>query len=273
MDYRSFQTGEADVVMGEPCKVWNVYRRPPDERGRGGFARLGCVTADGIELWRRTVGHDGDVLSSAQATRVERRSVEPAEVRPPGDLLSLERWFGTGAWVRVAAPAGKSDFEVVLAPTGNLSEPAMIVRSRYPWRYEDRHDEGKPRRLSIRREDRATGLDMYLGPQGVAERLTMSNRPPDVPTPPWDSPAPLLDKPPETLLGERCTWLDMIPGVMDLEHHECRTPDGIPLQVWFWSRGGTASYSAIRLSRRPIQFSEVMPLPGLLERSRWGLPD
>jgi hypothetical protein len=241
--------------------------------GRGGFARLGCVTADGIELWRRTVGRDGDVLSSAQATRVERRSVEPAEVRPPDDLLSLESWFGAGASARDAVPAGRSDFEVVLAPVDNLREPAMTVLRRYPWRYEDRYDEGKPRRLSIRREDRATGLDMYLGPQGGAKRLRMSNRPSDVRTPLWDPPMPLSDNAPEMLLGERCTWLDIVPGVMDLEHHECRTQDGIPLRIWFWSRGGAASYSAIRLSRRPVEFSEVMPSPELLERSRWQLPD
>jgi hypothetical protein len=61
--------------------------------------------------------------------------------------------------------------------------------------------------------------------------------------------------------------------MMDAEHHECRTPDGIPLRIWFWSRGGAASYSATRLSRHPIEFFEVMPPPELLERSRWRLPD
>jgi hypothetical protein len=60
---------------------------------------------------------------------------------------------------------------------------------------------------------------------------------------------------------------------MGLEHHECRTPDGIPLRIWFWSRVGADSYSAIRISRRAIEFSEVMPPPELLERSRWQLPD
>jgi hypothetical protein len=101
----------------------------------------------------------------------------------------------------------------------------------------------------------------------------MSNEPPDVPVQPWDVPVSLPDKPPETLLGERCTWLDMSPGMMDAERHECRTRDGIPLRIWFWSRGGAASYSAIRLSRRPIEVFEVMPPPELLERSRWQLPD
>jgi hypothetical protein len=273
MDYRSFRTGETDVVLGEPCDVWKVYRSPPDERGYGGFARLGCVTADGIELWQRTIGTDSDVLSSAEAMRLERRSVDAAEVRPPDDLLSLERWFGAGASTRDAIPAGELDFEVVLAHSEDLGEPTVTVRRRYPWRYEDRYDEGRPRRLFIWREDRVTWLDVYVGPQGAAERLAMSNRPFDVRTQPRDSPVPLPDKPPETLLGERCTWLDMVPGMMDAERHECRTQDGIPLRIWFWSRGGAASYSAIRLSRRPIEFSEVMPPPVLLERSRWQLPD
>jgi hypothetical protein len=272
-DYGSFKTGETDVVLGEPCEVWNIYRSRPNETGRGGFARLGCVTPDGIELWRRTVGTAGDIRSSAEAVHVERRSVEIGEVRPPNDLLNLERWFGVGAAARDAVPADKPDFELVLAHDGNSGEAAITVRRRHPWHYDDRYDEGGPRRVSVRREDRVTWLQIDVGPPGSDQRLSMSNRPSDARDQLWDPPVPLPSKPPQTLLGERCTWIDVRPNVLDLEHHECRTEDGIPLRIWLWSRGGAASYSAISLRRRPIEFSEVMPPRELLERSLWRLSE
>jgi hypothetical protein len=282
MDYRSFKTGETDVALGEPCDVWNVYRHRPDATGRGGFVRLGCVTVDGIELWRRTVGDYG-VLSSAHAVRVERRSVNAKEVRLPDDLLSLERRFGTTASARDAGPAGKADFELVLHATRS-GEPAMTVRRRYPWRYEEwyggdpwshgeRYGEGKLSRLSVRREDQATELDVLLGPQGAAEELVMSSRPLDDQTPTSQEMSVPLPEPPETVLGERCTWVNLTPNTADSGRHECRTRDGIPLRIRFLVWGQSHDYSAIRLSRRPIEFSEVMPPPELLERSRWRLPE
>jgi hypothetical protein len=269
-DYHSFRTGETDVVLGEPCEVWETYRRRSDEAGRGGLTRSGCITADGIELWRRWVSGRFGVLSSAEAVRVERRSVEAGEVRPPDDLLSLEGWFGARAVVRDAVPAGQADFDLVLARDGRLDEPAMTVRRRHPWRYEDRYGEGKPRHLSIWREDRATRLDLYVGVQGAPERLGMADRP--LADQPRVLPVP-LPEPPEVVLGERCAWVDLTPDITDVRRHECQTRDGIPLRIRFWNRAWREGYSAVDLTRRPVEFAEVMPAPELLDRSGWRLAE
>jgi hypothetical protein len=217
------------------------------------------------------VGIRGAVLSSAQAVRVERRSVDAEEVRPPDDLLSLEQWFGATGFARDPAPAEQMDFELVLARDGAPTGAAMSVRSRYPWYHEDRYDSGQLRHLSIRRKDRPTTLDVYVGGR-APDRLTMVNGPFDEQTQVPDLVPVPLPEPPETLLGEPCIWMDRSPGMMDAGRHECRTRDGIPLRIKFWSRGWYEGYSATRLSRRPIEFAEVMPPPELLDRSRWRLP-
>jgi hypothetical protein len=128
----------------------------------------------------------------------------------------------------------------------------------------------KPRHLSIRREDHATMLDVYVGAQGAPERLRMYNRPLDDQTRALSVPLP---DPPKTVLGEPCTWVNLTPDMTDVGRHDCRTRDGIPLRTRFWNRGWRDGYSAIGLSRGPIEFSEVMPAPELLDHRRWRLPE
>ena len=61
-------------------------------RPHAGRSRTSCVTDDGIELWSRISRAAPPLISIAEATRVERRTVAPAEAQPPNDLLALDWW-------------------------------------------------------------------------------------------------------------------------------------------------------------------------------------
>src|SRR5262249_37740449 len=74
-DNEPHRTGERQTHLGESCTVWDVRR---DNRGQagGGLTDLSCITDDGIELWNKSISGNS-VISSSEATRVERRPVAP----------------------------------------------------------------------------------------------------------------------------------------------------------------------------------------------------
>jgi hypothetical protein len=47
-----------------------------------------------------------------------------------------------------------------------------------------------------------------------------------------------LRLPPETVLGELCTWVNQSPDLRDVGRYECRTEDGVPLRARFLVRVG-----------------------------------
>jgi hypothetical protein len=75
----------------------------------------------------------------------------------------------------------------------------------------------------------------------------------------------------ETVLGESCRWFDMTPGMQDAGRSACRTNDGIVLKEEASSRGGSWTWTAIRLTRRPMSLDEIKPSPALLEPRLWGI--
>ena len=84
------RTGERQTHLGESCTVWDV-RRDNGGQASGGLSHMSCITDDGIELWNKSISRNS-VISSAEATRVERRPVAPDDVRPPRALLMLDWW-------------------------------------------------------------------------------------------------------------------------------------------------------------------------------------
>ena len=77
----------------------------------------------------------------------------------------------------------------------------------------------------------------------------------------------------ERVLGETCSWFDMMPNVMDAGLHECRTADGIVLKDVRFSRGSSFPSVATRLTRRPVALSEILPPRDMMAPRSWGLPD
>jgi hypothetical protein len=262
--YDSFRTGAVETVLGERCEVWNIYRVPTAERGASGFARTGCVNADGVELWRRTVGGYGE-MSSARALRVERRPVGARAVHPPRDLLDLRAW----GVADVAGPRKQPDFEVVFGSDFGINRRPMIIRRRLPWIYEDTWDARVVRTVSSRRLDGLTSLAASVDADGKPKGLSIQRRNGPNPEPPGNAPATGKS---ETVLGERCAWVNTTPNTYDYTRLECRTDDGVPLRIRIESRGGSYGYTATRLRRRPLRLAEVLPPAHMLKPGFWGLP-
>jgi hypothetical protein len=273
LDCDGFRTGERQAFLGESCQVWNVFRtREPDRI----FAKLSCVTDDGIELWQRYTGNHG-VSRSMEATKVERRSVLPSEVLPPADLLSLKSWMDpvepmpSGSLLLAA-----NDFEVVMeAMRDDLSGRRKVtrtVRQHAPWIYTE--DVGAIRdgwrTVSIHNEASRVHVRFESAATGDFKRLAISKSPPGDGSP---SPKPPTDGRVEIILGERCQWFDMTPGMMDAGLSQCKTPDGIVLNELNWSRSGEQRLVAVRVQRRAVALSEVLPPSAVLARKSWGLPE
>jgi hypothetical protein len=275
-DSEPHNTGERQIVLGEPCTVWNVWRSTSNGPSPG-FSQLSCVTDDGIEMWQRTLrGHD--VIGSAEATHVERRPLPPNEVQPPRELLTLDWWQ-----LNVPAPTapGTPDHETIMELADEAPEAGKSIRTVRrlgPWQslqetvngvlstLEITHDSfrmrfaynrdksGTPERLSIARLISATE-DLPI----TATALAGAMRPMD------------LDRS-ETVLGETCRWFDMTPGMADSGRSGCLTHDGIMLRDQRWSRGSRLrEWTAVRVTRRPVSLNEIMPPAELVDPKTWGI--
>jgi hypothetical protein len=257
--YELRATHKQESALGEACIVWKGVMSA-GIRGAS-ITRLGCVTKDGVELWRRTTSPSGLELSSARATRVERRRVTKAFAEPPGDLLDLQLWNDPPSPATSPAP----DFEVVLKRDG----PGMgaTVRRHYPWVYEDMM--GRQRSILANRMDGVASLSVNFGANGAPNSLVFQrySRPSD----PIKS-VP-INRPPEVILGENCSWFDAMPGVADAGRFECRTQDGVPMKIVTSGRGWETAYIAQKIVRKPLSIAEVLPPADTLDQRLWGLHD
>jgi hypothetical protein len=75
----------------------------------------------------------------------------------------------------------------------------------------------------------------------------------------------------ETILGEICHWFDVAPGMEHGGASVCLTSDGIVLKDQRYARGGRRTWTAIRVTRRPINLDEIKPPAELLEPQTWGI--
>ncbi|HEV2817541.1 MAG TPA: hypothetical protein VGW40_10035 [Allosphingosinicella sp.] len=135
--YRRVRTEERDHALGEDCTVWRSERvsAQPNQEPR----YLTCETADGIQLWSRTVSQCGSELGSSHTVSFARRPVSTAEVRPPRHLLRWRSWRDLARVAEGSTSASRQprDYEVRLeGPQGR--EQARIMRASRGWTYADR---------------------------------------------------------------------------------------------------------------------------------------
>jgi hypothetical protein len=96
-NYDSFKTGEQDVIVGEPCEIWNTARTDhPSIKTE--LKRLSCVTQDGIELRYRFVAtaYDGTFAEATSLVRRRRRTGRSAARRSVRVEILAERNAGRG---------------------------------------------------------------------------------------------------------------------------------------------------------------------------------
>jgi hypothetical protein len=146
----------------------------------------------------------------------------------------------------------------------------LVVRKRGQWTYEDRPMPDGRRYIATFRADTGEQASVTLAAGGRPDLLVL--RHPERGRFSAMRTAPMV-RPDETVLGERCAWVDTMPDVADAGRTECRAADGTPLKVVYSARGDARQFTAIKVRRRPVAFAEVMPPPNLMARRLWGLDD
>ena len=277
LDYEARNTGERQTHLGENCTVWETARSKADSPARDRLTDLSCFTDDGIELWHRRFGAQG-ISWSTEAMRIERRPVAPEEVRLPSALLALNWWDGD-----VSASATAVDHETVMEfsdsrmrPDGsNPASPTVrTTRRAGPWLFKE-VIAGKHRRIEISHDSNRMRLTYESGKSDVEEELTISRPDPEPSKPGSASPGKSFEPVPQdrydTVLGERCRWFDMTPGMQDASTSACFTDDGIMLKEDRRSRISLRTWTATRFVRRPVAIDEVKPPAELLQPRTWDL--
>jgi hypothetical protein len=272
-NYEPVRKEERQTFLGENCTVWEVMRARDGAPGRPPAARTSCVTDDGIELWSR-FGNSSYVVSSAEATRVERRTVAPAEAQPPNDILALDWWKPEDQ--QRPANATPPEFETVMERLG--SDPAQkltrTIRRHGGWLFTEDMLGNVRSSLTIEHAARRLTLRFRVDEKSEPKELILLRAPaPEPTTPSADPMTPRALGKRETILGERCQWFDMMPNVMDAGLASCRTHDGISLKDVYSGRAGGPTFEAVRFVRRPVALNEVIPPAELLLAKTWGLPD
>jgi hypothetical protein len=267
-EYAPRNTGERQTHLGESCTVWEVSRTSLSLP----TIRTSCVTDDGIELWWKR--SSAQSVSSARATRIDRRPVSPEDVTPPASAFALN-WPGQDALLP-AIPPETPDHEVVLERPNNTGATSIrTVRRHGPWQYtEETH--GKLGTIEIRHDYNQLSFGYSSDELGAPKQLTFWRfaRTPDQQTEIRAArPRPKQTERTETVLGATCRWFEMIPGSEDGYSYSCLTEDGIALkETALTSRiGHQLVWTAIRVTRRPITIDEVRPPAELLSPQRWGI--
>lgn len=258
---RRIPTGRHDRALGEDCTIWRLL----DEQ-RGISTEI-CETADGIPLWEAFwyPHSDNRTVMYKRATAIERRSVGPGELLPPGDLLALA--FAPVA--RVQPGAADPDFEVEMAGDDPV-DGNYVTRRHGRFSSETRYT---PAGRSLRVSN-GTILVAYEANESGEPRSLEIHRTGEHPfvelVQRW---VRVPGRPPVRLLGETCTWQEDAAYRSTDQAYYCRTADGIVLKTetsYEWT-GRTARFTARRVSRRPLNDADFAPPARIFDWAFWGI--
>lgn len=265
--YRRARTGARERVLGEDCEVWNSARV-----GAGSdheIDLLSCETADGIQLWSRTVvRRTGAVIEESRTLSFRRRAVRPDEVRPPRDLLRWSYWRALAGTPVPVEPAGH---EIGLVMEGDRGVQAWrVIRRRGDWGYVATGDQDGTRRSSL--DTPIIGIQYETEADGRPVRLTIHPQPPRPIAPAFE---PIPPPQSERVLGEDCVWSQPWSAhgivVTSGEQRECLTADGLPLRIFSAHHVVSADLVATSVSRRAPSTESMLPPDAAFDWARWGV--
>jgi hypothetical protein len=257
-------TSERQSHLGERCTVWEAWRTA--NSFMGDITHLSCITNDGIELWHKTVGRHGE-LGSAQATRIERRAVALAEVRPMPRLLVPDWWTRD---LGAANAHARPDYEMVMTGRGDA---VRTTRQHGAWQSVEHVTPKGWRQLRIWHSGLSgPALEYTTDAAGAPKELSIVRPAPIVVVLSQMAPVPDLAQT-ETVLGETCRWL--VPGTISMTSEGmttwCQTDDGIVLKETFWQASGARTWTAVRLDRRPVSLDEIQNPEIWHDARAWGI--
>ena len=254
-------TGRHDRALGEDCTIWRLVA----ENGMAGTEM--CETTDGVPLWEAFwYPHSDDrTVMYKRATAIERRSVRPAEVLPPRDLLALA--FAPVAPVRQGAAEPDHEVEMV---GDDPADGDYVTRRHGPYSSVARRTpEGRSLRVSngtiaVTYDENETGQPRSL------EIARSSENPFQRAVPRWER---VPGRPRVRLLGETCTWQEDTAIQSTDRFYACRTADGIVLKTeatFHWT-SRTQRFTARRVSRRSLNDADFAPPARILDWAFWGI--
>jgi hypothetical protein len=259
--YAELKSEETRVIAGEKCRVSRF--RPI---AKDGVTYKGCVTADGIVLYSAALYRDGSPLSEKTALSVHRQPVSAAQVSPPGNLLNW-RWWLARLGQAPPSPTGRPfnyDVKFGVSRTEDLPKKITRMRAAAGWEMtEDRAADGKLVSFMLAHSSGRLALS------ASSNTLSVQFNPAAKPAAPGAGTKP-LKTPPQRILGEPCHGVDTTVGWFDYSRIECRTADGLPLQIAEDSWGMGTIRIATSVTRGRTSSAEMQPPPGLLSWTRWG---
>jgi len=266
-EYAPRNTGERQKHLGENCTVWEVSRKKIGAPS----SKTSCVTDDGIELWWRSSSSQS--VSSAEATRMERRPIASEDAQPPRSIFA---WDSPDRDTLPPIAPEKPDHEVVMERMiGDKGKAIRTVRRHGPWQFTEEIF-GKQRSIDIIHDFGQMWWRYASDEAGAPKRLTVGKKYVLAPTEQAEIqaavPRPANMNQTDTVLGETCHWFNMTPGAADGGAWACLTEDGIALKETFWSHPSRPrEWTAIRVARRPIAIDEIKPPAELLSPQTWGV--
>lgn len=266
-DSQHINTGKQETYLGESCTIWSLSKSYNTEV-------TSCVTADGIELWKRHLTSDGKSIHRTEATSLVRRMVEPQEVHPPKDVFHLSKWLDGDPQI---APQTKLAGYETLLQVRDMARARKTIRKSGPWLLNREVEDSGEERIVSRNVDKGFSFTVRKR-NGVPTSLWMERRPSGPPETPGRSGNI------EKLFGEECEWIDptqKISGPQPISSPGdhlyttyCRTADGIDLKIRRrWGNGRGYIFEATQFRRGTIPLMDAMPPKELLERKTWGFPE
>lgn len=244
-----------------PSPVCQVNRGPPPDAVDRVFVQSGCRPSD------------------QQLTRwdpARQRMIPAADIKSkplfvsPAALLDLHAWAPAAAFVDGPSRSAAGDYEVVLKSPGSGPQRSRVVIRSGAWqRTEDVDWQGR-QSLTIQNLD--IGISLSIRRNAQTRTLAIRGPSPIFPPPPPFTPPRVHSQQDAQVLGETCSWWDLMPGVYDAGLWECRAPDGAPLAQRHFGRGGPGDdIFAVEVHRGRVPLARVLPSKAEVSAKLFGL--
>jgi hypothetical protein len=227
----------------------DVYRGPPPNTADPVFERSGCRPSDGQNFTRWDDARQRMV--PAAAPLVKPRFVSAAA------LLDLRAWAPATAFADPPNRPAAGDYEVELMSRGRGPVRSRVVRRSGAWVRTFDVDWGGRPTLTVQNLD--IGVSFHARRDVHGRMVVISGPFPIRPYRPPGGPVRIAREPDRQVLGETCSWWDLMPGAYDAGLWECRAADGAPLIVRHIQRGDFEDVFAIDIRRGRVPLRRVLP--------------
>ena len=193
----------------------------------------------------------------------------PAQVRPPQNLLDWRTWLARLGNAPPSSTGRPSNYDLKfgLSRSEDMPKTATRMRAAAGWEMtEARSENGKLGSFGLYHSSGRLRLSVS------ANQMSIQFDPAAKPGDPTLGTAPTKG-PTKRILGETCRPINTTVNVFDYSKIECRSADGLPLEIDEDSWGMRTTRVATSLTRGRTSAAEMKPPPGILSWTRWGWPE